>query len=128
VSGLRVSTFHETEPVDVLEPQPDYLNAAVAGETDLSARDVLARLLAVEAKRGRERGSFHAARTLDLDLVLYGDQVIRDAALTVPHPRFRDRLFVLNPLAEVAGDWMDPETGRTVRQLRDDLVKRAPRS
>jgi len=121
VSHLRVSSIHQTEPAEVLEPQPQYLNAVAIGETALEAREVLARLLRIEARRGRERLSFHATRTLDLDLILYGNHTIDEAGLAVPHPRFRDRLFVLEPLAEVAGGWVDPVTGKTVAVIRDGV-------
>ena len=117
LGDLRVSSIIETEPVDVDEPQPPYLNAVVVGETSLTPDEVLAELMRIERARGRRRPSRHAARTLDLDVILYGDQVMESAALTVPHPRFRERRFVLGPLAEVAGEWVDPGTGRTVREL-----------
>jgi 2-amino-4-hydroxy-6-hydroxymethyldihydropteridine diphosphokinase len=89
----------------------------VVGETALPARAMLEMLLDVEAARGRERPHPDAPRTLDLDLILYGDAVIDEPGLRVPHPRFRDRAFVLEPLAELAGDWVDPETGSTVDEL-----------
>jgi len=114
---LRVSSFHETVPVDVAGPQPLFLNAAATGESLLPARAVLDVLLAVEQDFGRERPYGGAPRTLDLDLILYGDQVIDMPGLTVPHPRFRERRFVLEPLAEIAPDWIDPVTGRTIAEL-----------
>ncbi len=119
LSNLRVSTVVETDPVDVPDEQPPYLNAAAVGETRLAAEDLLTSLLALEQARGRMRESFRAARTLDLDLILYGDVVRHapDPDMTLPHPRFRERLFVLLPLAEVAPDWIDPETGSTIRDL-----------
>jgi 2-amino-4-hydroxy-6-hydroxymethyldihydropteridine diphosphokinase len=117
VSGLRASSYVETEPVDVPDLQPRYLNAAAVGRTDLSARDVLDRLLAIEHARGRTRGSRHAARTLDLDLILFGDARHDAPGLVVPHPRFRERRFVLDPLAEIAADWVDPVTGKTVGEM-----------
>src|SRR5579862_338915 len=116
---VRESSFIETDPVGVSEPQPAYLNAVVVGETDLEPAAVIEWLLTLERGRGRERASFRAARTLDLDLILYGDRVIDTPTLTVPHPRFRERAFVLDPLREIAPDWIDPVTGRTIRQLRD---------
>jgi 2-amino-4-hydroxy-6-hydroxymethyldihydropteridine diphosphokinase len=117
LSDLRVSSFINSPPFDVPDTQPDYLNAVVVGETSLSAEDVLARLLAIERERGRVRPSVRAARTLDLDLILYGDQVIRTGTLDVPHPRFRERAFVLGPLAEIAPGMVDPVTGKTVHEL-----------
>ena len=113
----RISTFHDTAPVGV-GPQPTFLNAAAVGETSLSARALLETLLAVERDLGRERPFPGAPRTLDLDLILYGDSIIDEApSLIVPHPRFRERRFVLEPLAEIAPDWRDPVTGRTVEEL-----------
>jgi 2-amino-4-hydroxy-6-hydroxymethyldihydropteridine diphosphokinase len=118
VSNLQLSPFHDTAPVGVVGDQPTFLNAAAVGETTLSASALLTRLLAIEQQFGRERPHPGAARTLDLDLILYGDEVIDAApALLVPHPRFRERLFVLEPLAEVAGGWRDPVTGQTVSAL-----------
>lgn len=116
-----MSSFHETEPVGVIDPQPRFLNAAAVGESTLPAPAVLDVLLAIEQKFGRERPYERAPRTLDLDLVFYGDAIIDTPILTVPHPRFRDRLFVLAPLAEVAPEWIDPVTRKTVSELLDNL-------
>jgi len=117
---IAVSRYHDTVPVGITGPQPLYLNAAATGETTLSARDLLDALLAIEAARGRERPYPNAPRTLDLDLILHGNLVIDDAGLAVPHPRFRERRFVLEPLAEIEPEMIDPVTGRTIRELLDD--------
>ena len=121
---LRVSDFLETEPFDVPDDQPRYLNAVAVGETDASPDALLAELLAIERERGRERPSVRAARTLDLDLILYGDRIIETARLQVPHPRFRERAFVLAPLAALAPDLKDPVTGRTASDLLVALLKK----
>ena len=84
------------------------------GETALSPRALLDALLAIERERGRERPYPNAPRTLDLDLILFGDAVIDEPGLVVPHPRFRERRFVLEPLAEIAPDLVDPVSGLTV--------------
>ncbi len=97
--------------------QPRFLNAAAVGTTALPPRALLATLLDIEASLGRTRPHPGAARTLDLDLILYGNQIIEERNLIVPHPRFRDRRFVLEPLAEIAPDWIDPVTGQSIRQL-----------
>lgn len=120
VDGLRISSFFETQPVGV-GPQPAFLNAAAIGTTTLGARALLATLLDIERERGRERPFPGAARTLDLDLILYDSDVVSDAGLTVPHPRFRERRFVLAPLAEIAPDWIDPVTGLTIGRLLASL-------
>ena len=120
LSELRHSPFVDTAPVDVPDPQPDYLNAVAVGRTALAPRPLLEALLDIEAVRGRVRPGRRAARTLDLDLVLYGGLVIDDAGLQVPHPRFRERDFVLGPLAALAPRWRDPVSGRTLAALWRD--------
>ena len=121
VSNIKLSSFHETAPVGV-EPQPAFLNAALTGETTLDAQTLLARLLVIEQQFGRERPHAGAPRTLDLDLILYGAAVIEEPpSLMVPHPRFRERGFVLEPLAEIAPGWIDPVTGLTIARLLDRL-------
>jgi 2-amino-4-hydroxy-6-hydroxymethyldihydropteridine diphosphokinase len=120
VADLQLSSFHETEPEGV-GAQPKFLNAAVVGKTHLAADALLAELLAIERALGRERPYWGAPRTVDLDLILYNGAVIEGPSLTVPHPRFRERRFVLAPLAEVAPNWVDPVSGRTIRALLEAL-------
>ena len=104
-------------PVGGSGPQAIYLNAAVAGDTTLTPRALLDALLAIELERGRERPYVNAPRTLDLDLILMGDVVLDQPGLVVPHPRFRGRRFVLEPLAAVAPEMRDPVSGKTVAEL-----------
>lgn len=87
------------------------------GDTNLPARSVLDQLLEIEGAFGRQRPWPGAPRTLDLDLILYGQARLDEPGLVVPHPRFRERLFVLEPLAELAPDWIDPVTGESVSAL-----------
>jgi len=111
VEVVALSTLRETEPVGV-RGQPRFLNGAVELETALSARDLLETLLVVEERFGRIRVSGeHAPRTLDLDLLLYGDEEIDEPGLTVPHPRLHERAFVLEPLAELAPGLVVPGRG-----------------
>jgi 2-amino-4-hydroxy-6-hydroxymethyldihydropteridine diphosphokinase len=117
LSHTRISSTFETDPVGVMGPQPRFLNAVIVGETMLSARELLDTLMAIEREAGRTREAPGAARTLDLDLVLLGDQIVNEEGLAVPHPRFRERRFVLEPLAEIAPGLRDPVTGRTIAEL-----------
>jgi 2-amino-4-hydroxy-6-hydroxymethyldihydropteridine diphosphokinase len=106
---VRVSRFIETSPVDA--PPPDYLNAVVAGYTDLEPRTFLLGLQAIEARLGRRRTTRHAPRVIDLDLILHSAHLVRSKGLTVPHPRYLERPFVRVPLEELALRWRDPVTG-----------------
>jgi 2-amino-4-hydroxy-6-hydroxymethyldihydropteridine diphosphokinase len=124
ITNLKQSSWYETDPVGVSPDQPRYLNGVVVGETSLTARELLHRLLQIEELAGRKRPSPLAPRTLDLDLILFGDQVINEAGLVVPHPRFRERLFVLEPLAEVAPGWIDPATGKSISALLREREER----
>jgi 2-amino-4-hydroxy-6-hydroxymethyldihydropteridine diphosphokinase len=121
LTAVRVSGYHPTAPFGVPDDQPEFLNAAITGLTGLGVRELLDELLAIERDRGRQRPFRGAARTLDLDLILYGDTIADEPGLTVPHPRFRERAFVLIPLAEIAADWRDPVSGKTVSELASRL-------
>lgn len=118
VASFRLSTIIETAPVGPgTEGDPPYLNAVGVGESDLAPADLLARLQAIEDAAGRTRPHPNAPRTLDLDLILCGSEIVETPGLRLPHPRFRERRFVLEPLVGIAPDLVDPETGRTVRDL-----------
>jgi 2-amino-4-hydroxy-6-hydroxymethyldihydropteridine diphosphokinase len=124
--NIGVSSFIETEPVGV-SGQPPFLNGALIAETYLEPRALLELLLETERHLGRLRPFDRAPRTLDLDLILYGDRVVNEPGLQVPHPRFRERRFVLEPLAELAPDLVDPVSTRTIAELLLDLVARTDR-
>jgi len=113
VEVVAVSTLRETDPVGYVD-QPPFLNGVAELETELPARDLLERLLAVERRFGRVREGIPAQgpRTLDLDLLLYGDDELDEPGLTVPHPRLHERRFVLEPLAELAPGLVVPGRGR----------------
>lgn len=109
---VRVSTFIETDPVDA--PPPKYLNAVVAGYTDLQPRPLLEALNAIEDRLGRRRTTRNAPRVIDLDLILHGAHLLRSRTLTLPHPRYLGREFVRGPLRELRLGWRDPATGDKV--------------
>ena len=120
IDSLEVSSYIETAPVGV-KPQTDFLNAVAVGHTSLAPRALFEQLLALEVERGRDRKGTGEPRTLDLDLILYGGVTIDEPDLVVPHPRFRERAFVLDPLAEIAPSWVDPVSGKSVAELSTAL-------
>jgi 2-amino-4-hydroxy-6-hydroxymethyldihydropteridine diphosphokinase len=112
IEVVALSSVRETDPVGIVD-QPRFLNGVVELETALGARELLGRLLAVEQELGRRRdGPRFGPRTIDLDLLVYGDEVIDEPGLTVPHPRLDERRFVLEPLHELAPDLVVPGRGR----------------
>lgn len=115
------SRVYETAPMYVAD-QPAFLNMALRGWTTLSPQDLLARLKAIEAEVGRVETFRNGPRAIDLDILYYGAQTVTTPSLQIPHPRIAERAFVLVPLADVAADWTDPQSGRTV----DAMLAAAP--
>ena len=120
------SSLYSTAPVG-FEAQPRFANAVVALETHLSPNDLLDGLLAIEHAFGRDRAAspLNGPRTLDLDILFYGDMVLNESGLEIPHPRLAGRAFVLVPLHEVAPDLRDPRSGKTVVEMLQFLPDRA---
>jgi 2-amino-4-hydroxy-6-hydroxymethyldihydropteridine diphosphokinase len=116
-----VSSLYETEPVETQGDQPWFLNCAAAIETELSPMEFLRRTLAVEQALGRRRTLSKAPRTLDIDVIFFGNAVLRTKELTVPHPALERRRFVLEPLAEIAPGLRHPILKKTVRELVEEL-------
>jgi 2-amino-4-hydroxy-6-hydroxymethyldihydropteridine diphosphokinase len=117
-----VSRFHETDPVGYTQ-QPRFTNAVALLETEVSPLQLLRGLLAIEHSMGRDRASTppKGPRSIDLDLLLYGNLVLDDPALTLPHPSLHERRFVLGPLAEIAPNWQHPTLQLTIQQLLQAL-------
>ena len=116
---LRLSPVYETDPVG--PPQPPYLNVVAELETELSPTGLLAEMLRVEKALGRERRERWGPRTLDLDLLLYGDLVLEEAGLSVPHPRLHERAFVLVPLLDLLPEGRHPLLGQSFAELLASL-------
>lgn len=125
-SVIGVSSLYETEPVDERH-QPWFLNCAVSLETELMPRQMLSAIQTIEHELGRRRnrGQPKGPRTLDIDILLFGNSVINTASLTVPHPSLHQRRFVLEPLAEISPDVPHPVLKQTIRELRDALPANA---
>ena len=121
-----ISSFYETAPIGIVE-QPDFLNAVVALRTALAADELMAALLRIEQQHGRDRSASvpKGPRTLDLDLLSYGDRVTETPTLTLPHPSLAERRFVLAPLTEIAPLWRHPVSGKTAAALLSELLHRA---
>jgi len=122
IEPLRQSSLWETSPVGTPDEQPWYVNAVFQVQTRLPPQALLERLLLVEQNFGRVRTFKNAAKSIDLDLIAYDDQVIQqDADLIVPHPRMHERAFVLRPLQEIAPDWVHPVSGKALDLLLQAL-------
>lgn len=121
VYEIKLSPIYETEAIDCKEPHP-FLNAALTLKTYLDPEFLLGLCQGIEVALGRERPYPNAPRTIDIDMLLYNTHSQEKERLTLPHPRMHERLFVLEPLHQIAGDWVHPGQKATVTQLRQDLL------
>jgi 2-amino-4-hydroxy-6-hydroxymethyldihydropteridine diphosphokinase len=117
---LRRSSIYETEPQEMRE-QPWFLNQVVEIGTTLSPLELLARIRDIEHGLGRQRVVEKGPRTIDIDILFYGDLILATIELQIPHPRLAERRFVLEPLAELAPELRDPKTGRTASEMRASI-------
>jgi 2-amino-4-hydroxy-6-hydroxymethyldihydropteridine diphosphokinase len=119
---VAVSSFYETEPVEVIA-QPWFLNCVVKLDTEKTPEQLLAGILAIEQEMGRERKQKKGPRTIDLDILLFGNSIVELPGLTVPHPAMHERRFVLEPLAEIAPEVRHPVLKKSILELRETLPK-----
>jgi 2-amino-4-hydroxy-6-hydroxymethyldihydropteridine diphosphokinase len=122
---MAVSPFYETEPVEFTR-QPWFVNCTVAIETEKMPKQLMAQVLAIEQSMGRRRSQPKGPRTIDIDILLFGNSIVDTKGLTIPHPAMHERRFVLEPLADIAPEQRHPVSKRTVRELRDALPAGPP--
>lgn len=122
LSVLKVSSFYETEPWGVVDEQENYINLALELETDLSPEKLLVILKGMEIAMGRVSLEKWQARIIDLDIIFYGNAVLESSRLTIPHPYCHQRRFVLEPLSEIAPDFIHPLFNKSIKSLLDSLI------
>jgi len=122
-SGVQIidqSSWYETAPIP-MSSQPNYINGVVSVQTQLSAEDLLLKLLSIEKQMGRVRKKRNGARIIDLDLICYSDDVIKSKVLTLPHPKLSERAFVVRPIFEIAPNWKHPISGQMVNEILETV-------
>jgi len=117
----KVSSVYETQSWGKTD-LPDYLNQVIVLATDLSPQIILHRILNIEHKLGREREEKWGSRTIDIDILFYGDQIINEPGLHIPHQELQKRRFTLEPLAEIAPEWLHPILQKNILQLKSELI------
>jgi 2-amino-4-hydroxy-6-hydroxymethyldihydropteridine diphosphokinase len=119
INLLAVSSWYQTKAIG--PPQSDYLNGCATFNVQQTPEELLTLLQAIELQFGRVRNEKWGARTLDLDIILYDNLIINTPNLTIPHPRMHERAFVLFPLAEIAGDWQEPKSGKAIAKIAETI-------